>query len=154
MRDFNDADRQKKSKRITLPENPGNLSAEALAKLEAAVKAAAQEAGVPCPTAWRVAKDEGVSRLDVGVAIDRLGIRVIHCQLGCFKFEKTDHLGAPVEPFTEETARRVDDLVAKGALTCANVFALAAELKAKPFSVANAANAKKYKLAQCQLGCF
>ena len=154
MRDFNDADRKKKKGRIQLPENPDNLSAEAQARLEAAVKGAVKDGYVPCPSGWRVAKEQGVSRLAVGVAIDRLGIRVSDCQLGCFAVSKTDHLGAVPEPADEELARRVEDLHERGELTCSNVFALAAERKAKPRSVADAANARGHKLRQCQLGCF
>jgi len=101
-----------------------------------------------------VATKQGVSRLAVGATIDRLGIRVSDCQLGCFAVSKTDRLGSAPEPADEELARRVEALHAKGELTCANVFALAAERKAKPRSVADAANARGYKLRQCQLGCF
>ncbi|MBE0617268.1 MAG: hypothetical protein IH608_05000, partial [Proteobacteria bacterium] len=94
MRDFNDADRKKKKGRIQLPENPDNLSAEALSRLEAAVRAAVRDGCVACPAGWRVAKEQGVSCLAVGVTIDRLGIRVADCQLGCFAVSKTDHLGS------------------------------------------------------------
>lgn len=47
MRDFNDADRQKKKGRINLPENPDNLSQEALQDLETAVRGAARDGYVP-----------------------------------------------------------------------------------------------------------
>ena len=154
MRDFNDADRKKKSLRISLPDNPGNLSKEALARLEAAVKEAGSEGSVACPSGWKLARDLGVSRLDVGVMIDRLGLRVTNCQLGCFKESKTARIGAVAEPADEEVARRVEALRDKDELTCANVFALAQELKVKPMTVADAANARGYKLRQCQLGCF
>lgn len=154
MRDFNEADRKKKKGRIQLPENPDNLSAEAQARLEAAVKGAVKEGYVPCPSGWRVAKEQEVSRLAVGATIDRLGIRVSDCQLGCFAVSKTDHLGSVPEPPDAELVSRVEALHTAGELTCANVFALAAECKAKPRSVADAANARGYKLRQCQLGCF
>ena len=154
MREFNQADRKKKKGRIQLPENPDNLSADAQARLEAAVKGAVKDGYVPCPSGWRVAREQGVSRLAVGVTIDRLGIRVSDCQLGCFAVSKTDHLGSVPEPADEELARRVETLHARDELTCSNVFALAAERKAKPRSVADAANARGYKLRQCQLGCF
>ena len=84
MREFSDADRKKKSGRIRLPVNPGNLSEEALSRLENAVKAALKDGYVSCPAGWKVASDLGVSRLDVGAMIDRLGIRVTECRLGCF----------------------------------------------------------------------
>ncbi len=154
MRDFCDADRKKKSGRITLPENPSNLSEEVLAQLENAVKAAVKDGYVSCPAGWKVAGNMGVSRLDVGAMIDKLSIRVTDCQLACFAVSKTSHLGSATEPVSEGVASRVEALEEKGELTCVNVFALASELNVKPMSVANAANAKGYKIRQCQLGCF
>lgn len=154
MREFTDADRQKKKRRIQLPENPGNLPAEALSRLEEAVRAKAKEGLVPCPSAWRIAQEQGVSRLDVGVRIDKLGLRVSDCQLGCFQVGKTSRLGTAPEPADPELARRAEALYEQGELTCANVFALAGELEAAPRTVADAANARGYKLRQCQLGCF
>ena len=154
MRDFNDADRKKKRGRIQLPENPGNLSPAQLSSLEDAVKAAVKDGYVACPTGWRIAGDEGVSRMDVGVMIDKLGIRVTNCQLGCFKVSKTDRtredLGAP----PAEVARRVGALAAGDELTCPNIFAIARELGVKPMAVADAANTAGHKLRGCQLGCF
>lgn len=154
MRDFNDADRKKKKGRIQLPENPGNLSADALARLRAAVQAAASDGSVACPAAWRLAAAEGVSRLDAGAAIDRLGIRVTDCQLGCFAVSKTAIAGAAVEPFSVEVAARVGTLAGRGEFTCSNAFALARELGAKPRAVAEAGNVGGHKIRQCQLGCF
>ncbi|GAB7025017.1 hypothetical protein [Geotalea toluenoxydans] len=154
MRDFNDADRQKKKGRINLPENPDNLSQEALQDLETAVRGAARDGYVPCPSAWRIAADAGISRLAVGAMIDRLGLRITDCQLGCFKVSKTAHTGTVKEPFTEEIARRVAALGEKGEFTCTAAAALARELKVKPMAVAEAANVQKYKIKQCQLGCF
>jgi hypothetical protein len=154
MRYFNDADRRKKSGRINLPENPGNLSREALSRLESAVVEAVKDGYVACPSGWKAASDLGVSRLDVGAMIDKLGIRVTDCQLGCFKVSKTPYAGAVTEPFGEEIARRVEALLERGELTCPNVFALARELNVKPMSVADAANVRGHKIRQCQLGCF
>ncbi|MEW6486401.1 MAG: hypothetical protein AB1578_00605 [Thermodesulfobacteriota bacterium] len=154
MREFTEADREKKKRRIQLPENPGQLSPEALSRLEEAVRAKAKDGLVPCPTAWRIAGEQGVSRLDVGVRIDRLGLRVSDCQLGCFQVGKTSRLGTAPEPADPELARRVGALYEKGELTCANVFALAGELGAAPRAAADAANARGHKLRQCQLGCF
>lgn len=154
MRDFSDTDRKKKSGRIRLPGNPGNLPEETLSQLENAVKAALKDGYVTCPAGWKIAKDAGVSRLDVGAMIDRLGIRVTDCQLGCFKVSKTAYTGSVTEPFSEEAARRVETMGEMGELTCANVFALARELNVKPMSLADAANVRGYKIRQCQLGCF
>jgi hypothetical protein len=154
MRDFNDADRKKKNLRIRLPDNPGKLSGEVLSRLEDAVKAVGKEGHIACPAGWKLAKNVGVSRLDVGAMIDKLGLRVTDCQLGCFKESKTPHAGSVTEPVGEEVARCVEALQEEGELTCPNVFALAGELNVKPLSVVGAANVRGYKLRQCQLGCF
>lgn len=154
MRDFSDTDRKKKSSRITLPDNPGNLSEETLTRLEFAVKAAMKDGYVACPAAWKIADDAGISRLDVGAMLDRLGIRVTDCLLGCFKVGKTAYTGSVTAPFSEEAASRIETLQKRGELTCANVFALARELNVKPMSLADAANARDYRIRQCQLGCF
>lgn len=154
MRDFSDDDRKKKSRRIHLPDNPENLSEEALFRLEKEVKAAVKDGFVPCVSGWKIAKDAGVSRLDVGAAVDRLGLRVTDCQLGCFQVGKTPYTGSVAEPIGEEAARRVEALGEAGELTCSNVFAVARELDVKPRSVADAANVQGYKIRQCQLGCF
>jgi len=154
MREFNDADRKKKKGRIKLPDNPGNLPAAELATLEDAVKDAVKDGYVACPSGWRIARDAGVSRLDVGAAIDRLGIRVTDCQLGCFKVAKTPYAGDATEPAGEDVARRVEALRETDGLTCAKVFELAQELKVKPLSIADAASARGYKIRACQLGCF
>ena len=154
MRDFSAADRMKKNSRIKLPDNPGNLSAETRSQVEHAIKAVLHDGYVACPAGWQIARDAGVSRLDVGAMIDKLGIRVTDCQLGCFKVSKTASTSAAVEPCSDEAARRIEILKEKGELTCSRVVALALELQVKPMSLAAAANVKGYKIRHCQLGCF
>ncbi|MBN2438038.1 MAG: hypothetical protein JXL20_05490 [Deltaproteobacteria bacterium] len=154
MRDFNDADRMKKSRRIRLPDNPGNLTREILSRLQDAVKAAGKDGHIACHAGWKLAKETGIPRLDVGVMIDKLGLRVTDCQLGCFKVDKTPYTGSATGSIGEEIASRVLALHDKGELTCYNAFALARELNVKPMSIADAANVQGYKFRQCQLGCF
>ena len=154
MRDFSDADRNKKCSRIKLSNNPGNLSEDILSQVEHAVRAVLKEGYVTCPSGWEIARDAGVSRLDVGAMIDKLGVRVTDCQLGCFKVSKTAFTDSVIEPFSEEAARRIEILEEKGELTCSNVFTLVLELEVKPLYLADAANIKGYKIRQCQLGCF
>ena len=39
---------------------------------------------LPCPTAFKIAKDLKVSLREVGETTDKLGIKISSCQLGCF----------------------------------------------------------------------
>ena len=153
-RDFSDTDRTRKKRRIAIPENPANLSAEGLAELEEAVRAAVKDGYIACPAAWKVAADRGVPRIAVGSMMDKLGLRFTDCQLGCFKVDKTPYDGGERPGVTEEAAARIEALQQAGELTCPNVFALAKELRIKTMTAADAANVKGYKIRQCQLGCF
>ncbi len=156
MRDFSDADRNRKRNRIQLPDNPGNLSAEKLTLLEKAVMAGIKEGYLSCPAAWKIARESDVSRLDVGVMIDNLGIRVIDCQIGCFKVSKTPGSRVDME-YSEpqaEAVQRIKALDEAGELTCKAMHDLSAELDIKPLALAGLANMTGCRIRNCQLGCF
>jgi hypothetical protein len=153
MRDFNEADKAKKKGRIKIPENPANLSPEQLSRLEGTVKSKLKEGNLPCGTAWKIAAEAGVPRIAVGEIVDRLGIRVTNCQIGCFKVDKSIHDKAP-EKIDEGILAILEELKARDALTCAAMHELAAKLKLTPMAVADVANARDIKVRNCQLGCF
>ncbi len=154
MRNFNETDRKKKSSRISLPENPGALSTEKLLLLEQAVRSNLIDGYVACRSGWKIANDLDVTRIDVGSMIDKLGIRVTDCQLGCFKVSKMPYLDGVAEQLNDEAVSRIRELKEAGGLTCKSVHDLAHDLKAKPISIANMANAMGCKIRECQLGCF
>lgn len=153
MRDFSDKDRRKKKTRIQLPENPANLPTATLQQLETAVTASLKDGYLPCPAAWKIAKDFNVPRINVGAALDRLGRRITDCQLGCFKVDKTPYNGTtlPVRDDIADVAATYCDMEE---LTCTVALNIARKLKAKPIDVANAANVRGCKIRRCQLGCF
>ena len=45
---------------------------------------AGDEKRLPCAEAFKVARDLEVPIVEVGRACNELGIKIIHCQLGCF----------------------------------------------------------------------
>ena len=49
-----------------------------------ALIAANRPEGLPCEAAWAMAAEQGLPRLLVGSAADRLELRIAPCQLGCF----------------------------------------------------------------------
>jgi hypothetical protein len=103
VRSFNEADRKKKSERIHIKENYGNLSVKLIAQLEGTIKSSLKEGYLSCPVAWKIAKDYNIPKIAVGEITDRLGIRITDCQLGCFKIEKT--------PFNESAYKNIDGRV-------------------------------------------
>lgn len=54
-------------------------------RLERAVREAAREGRLPCARALELARELKVPPLRVGEAADRLGIKIVACQLGCFR---------------------------------------------------------------------
>lgn len=54
-------------------------------QIEKLILAAQTDMRIPCPAALHIAEECGVSSTKVGEILDRLGIKVTSCQLGCFK---------------------------------------------------------------------
>ncbi len=152
--DFNETDKKKKKGRRVIPENPANLSPERLSELEETVKAALNGVHLSCPIAWAIARKAGVPKIAVGALIDKLGVRVTDCQIGCFKVDKTLYDGPATEKLSDELLKIIDDLNAQGKLTCAKTFELAKEFKVKPLTIGNETIARGIKIRECQLGCF
>jgi len=53
-------------------------------KLEEKVTSSLVDGKLPCPVAFRIARELKVSPREVGETADRLGIKLCKCQLGCF----------------------------------------------------------------------
>ena len=154
MREFNDTDRKKKKKRISTGENPARLTPEELLKLEELVKQSLKDGYLPCPTAFKVALKARVPGIAIGEMTDKLGVRIIDCQIGFFKVDKTVFKGSAGEKADKEIAGLLKDLDKNSELTCAGVFALARRFNCTPLAVAGIANKHKLKIHHCQLGCF
>ena len=54
------------------------------AELEARIKLSLIDGKLPCPVAFKIAKELKVSPMDVGRTANRLSIKIASCQLGCF----------------------------------------------------------------------
>ncbi len=54
-------------------------------ELQAAVREAAPGGRLPCARALQLARELGVSPARVGEVADELGVKIVSCQLGCFR---------------------------------------------------------------------
>ncbi len=52
--------------------------------LEAAIRSSLVDGRLPCASAWRIAGEQGVSKMAVSSACEALGIKISSCQLGAF----------------------------------------------------------------------
>ena len=53
-------------------------------ELEEKVASSLVDDQLPCPAAFKIAKELKVSLREVGETADKLGIKISSCQLGCF----------------------------------------------------------------------
>jgi hypothetical protein len=53
-------------------------------KLDDKIKASLEDGKLPCPAAFKIAKELKVGPKEVGEACNRLKIKIRSCQLGCF----------------------------------------------------------------------
>jgi len=154
MREFNDADKKKKSGRIKLPPNPAGLSGEKLDEIRTRVIQSLKDGYLSCPAAWKIARETGAPRLAVGAVTDGMGKRVTDCQIGCFKVDKTPFDKLEPARLSPEISAEILRLNEEDSLTCEAVFTLAKAYRLKPMHIADEINALGLKVSVCQLGCF
>ncbi len=124
-------------------------------ELEDALKEAASPEGhVTCARALALARRLGVEAGRVGEAANRLGLRVVDCQLGCFGTARATH--EELAGFTPrpDVVRAIEAHLSEGRLPCAAAFGVAARLKVRPRLVGDTATVRHVKISRCQLGCF
>ncbi len=154
MRNFNKADKAKKSTRIRIPSNPDDLSEGKLTQLESKVKASLKDGYLSCPVAWNIAKEANVTKIAVGEIADRLGVRITDCQIGFFKKDKTSYDNPEHKSIDSGIITALITLNESNQLTCTKVFELARQFNLKPITISNEAGAQGLKIFNCQLGCF
>ncbi|MBI2329546.1 MAG: hypothetical protein HYU85_07955 [Chloroflexi bacterium] len=109
---------------------------------------------LPCLVAFDVAGEVKVGRRQVGDAANRLKIRVVDCQLGCFDSKKATHDDLVGKQISRAVIDTVESCLVGGSLPCAVAFKVAETLKVTPREVGDAATRQKIKISRCQLGCF
>lgn len=53
-------------------------------ELEEKIKSSLVDGKLPCPIAFKIAKELKVSPREVGEAANKLAVKICSCQLGCF----------------------------------------------------------------------
>ena len=122
--------------------------------LDEEIQASLVKGMLPCAVALKMARKLNVTPVIVGDKANKLKIRIINCQLGCFSVEKA-------------TRPRLDDLEIATALieglqaatinyqlSCPVAFEVAGKLKVGHKQVGDAATKLNIRIINCQLGCF
>ncbi len=122
--------------------------------LEEELKASLVDSYLPCAVAFKVARKIKVAPREVGETANKLKIRIISCQLGCFKLEKATHHDLDSMPVSRTLAEELKASLVDGYLPCAVAFELSGKLKVTRKEVGDAATKIKIRIVSCQLGCF
>lgn len=124
-------------------------------------RAVAEESGgaegegrLACARAKGIARRLGVAPEEVGDTADRLGIRIVDCQLGCFGSKKATHEDLDSIQVSDALAEAIMASLVDGKLFCAAAFEVARKVKATPKQVGDAATKMQVRIGKCQLGCF
>lgn len=154
MREFNETSKEKKSKRIQIPDNPDKLSEKQISYLETMVKALLKDGYLSCPVAWEIADQVDVSKIAIGEIADKLGVRITDCQIGFFKKDKTAYRNPEHKSMDDGIITMLKTLNETNQLNCAMLFEAAREFNLNPIAISNEASAQRLKILGCQLGCF
>jgi len=138
--------------------HPAHNSRESAGEVEPALRKAlldrAQEGRLACALAFEAAAEPKRPPAEVGRAMDRLGLRIVKCQLGLFGYtpeKKIVRSSAAVRPDMEAAIRaRLD----AGKLACRDAWEIARALGVPKMGVSAACEALKLKIKPCQLGAF
>ena len=128
--------------------------AEDIERLEEAVISSLVGGYLPCPVALKLSARLKVETNAVGNTVDRLGIRITDCQLGCFKVKKTRRDNLDDKLFSREITEGVQNSLIDGRFPCMAAHDLGRKLKVSLREIGDAATKMKIKISQCQLGCF
>ena len=109
---------------------------------------------LPCPTAFKIAKELKVSLREVGETVDNLGIRIVNCQLGFFQVAKATHHDIDRLSVKKTLTEEIAASLVNGYLPCAVALNVARKLRVAPKEVGDTATKQKIKISNCQLGCF
>lgn len=119
-----------------------------------ALRREAREGELPCAVAFKLASELSRPPADIGAAADRLGIRLVKCQLGLFGYspEKKIVQAAPAADPALETAIR--EKLENGRLACRRAWEVAVAFQVPKLAVSAACEAMQIKIKPCQLGAF
>ena len=128
----------------------GDLNIE----LEEKVVSSLVDDQLPCAVALKIDRELKISPREVGKTVDKLRVRIVNCQLGCFQVEKMTHQNLNGIDIKKMLLEEIEASLVNGNLPCTVALEVAKRLKVAPKEVGDTATKQKIKISSCQLGCF
>ena len=124
------------------------------ARIARAVKGKMIDGKMTCAAAHKIAAELKVSPAEVGVAMDLMEIRISKCQLGLFGYEPQNRIVQPAETVSPFLRQAIETSLVEKRLPCRLAWAIAERFGLKKTDLANACEALKIKISNCQIGSF
>jgi len=122
--------------------------------LDKEIQASQVKDRLSCAVALKMARKLNVTPVMVGDKANKLKIRIINCQLGCFGVEKATRPGLDDLDIATALIEGLQAAMINHQLPCPVAFEIAGKLKVSHKQVGDAATKLNIRLINCQLGCF
>jgi hypothetical protein len=123
-------------------------------KIAGKIKALADHNNLTCAAAHSIAKDLGISPLEIGVQTDLLEFRISRCQLGLFGYSPEKKRINPDIQVSKELGDQLDKVIIENKISCSQSWEIAGALKIKRLDMGSACEKKGVRIKPCQLGAF
>lgn len=109
---------------------------------------------LPCAVAFDIAGELGVGPEIIGSCADKMGFRLVKCQLGLFGYEPEKKIVKARAEVSGQLRQAVYENLENGRLACRNAFIIARKLDLRKMDVSGACETLDIKIKPCQLGAF
>ena len=124
--------------------------------IEEKLKKNSENGNISCPLVHSIAKSFSTTPDQIGIQADLLEMRILHCQIGLFGWEKEPYnklLDKNIE-ISDALEQELKITVKDERITCSGIWNIAKTLKMKKLDVASACEKKGFKIKKCQIGAF
>jgi len=114
----------------------------------------AENGGVACAVAFKIAEELKIAPSEVGKAIDLLDYKIMKCQLGLFGYLPDKKAVEPKPPADQQLELAIREALVDEKLACRDAWSIASRFKVPKMTVSGACEALGIKIKPCQLGAF
>ena len=121
--------------------------------LEEKVTSSLVDGQLPCRIALKIAGECQVAPKKIEEIADKLGVRLVDCQLGCFMYTGVEE-SVSIEHLPQTLQEKLITSLVNDKLPCPVAFQIAEEFKVNLREIGKKADALGIRISRCQLGCF
>jgi len=120
----------------------------------AALKKEIKDGRISCTAAHDIAQSIKLSPADIGMALDLMEVRLIHCQLGLFGYAPEKRIVKKADQWDDALEGAIRQALQDDRLSCADAWSIARQQGISRKAVADVCEALGIKVRPCQLGAF